>query len=383
MDRRTVITTLALGPVAAVATPALATPALASPALAAPVLPFARSRSRRTGVLVIGHRGAAGYRPEHTLASYELAARLGADFMEPDVVITKDGVLVCRHEPEIGGTTNVADHPEFAGRRTTKQLDGVATTGWFAEDFTLAELRTLRAIERLPAVRQENTMYDGRFTIPTLQEVFTLRRELSRRLGRELGVYPETKHPTYFQQAGLPLEARLLEVLRRNGMNRPDSPVFVQSFETTNLRQLRDLGLRTRVVQLLGATGAPYDLVVAGDSRTYTDLATPEGLRALARYSDGIGPDKGLVIPRQDDGSLGRPSDLVDDAHAAGLVVHPYTFRAENTFLPTDLRRGTAGADFGRAIDEQVEFLRAGIDGMFTDQSDITVIARADAAAAA
>jgi glycerophosphoryl diester phosphodiesterase len=378
MNRRAVITGLALGPVAA----AVATPALAAPA-APGALRTSRSGSAAGKSLVIGHRGASGYRPEHTLASYELAARLGADFMEPDLVITKDGVLVCRHEPEIGGTTNVADHPEFADRRTTKQLDGVAITGWFAEDFTLAELQTLRAIERLPAVRQENTIYDGRFGIPTLQEVLNLRRDLSVRLGRQLGVYPETKHPTYFQGAGLPLESRLLNVLRRNGLNRPDAPVFVQSFETTNLQKLRELGLRTPVVQLFGATGAPYDLVVAGDPRTYVDLAKPEGLRKIARYSDGIGPDKGMIIPRRADNTLGSATSLVDDAHAVGLVVHPYTFRAENTFLPTELRRGSVASDFGNAIDEQVTFLKAGIDGLFTDQADIAVIARSDAFAAA
>jgi glycerophosphoryl diester phosphodiesterase len=381
MDRRTVITGLALSPIAAVT--AAAVPAQATTSSVGSATSPRHSRPGKTGTLVIGHRGASGYRPEHTLASYELAARMGADFMEPDVVITKDGVLVCRHEPEIGGTTDVASHPEFADRRVTKQLDGVAVTGWWAEDFTLAELNTLRAVERLPAVRQENTLYDGRFRIPTLQQVLDLRADLSRRLGRELGVYPETKHPTYFQQAGLPLEARLLGVLRRNGLNRPDAPVIVQSFETTNLKQLRRLGLRTRVVQLFGASGAPFDLVTAGDPRSYADLATPAELRRIARYGNGIGPDKSLVIPRRADGSLGSPSDLVEDAHAAGLIVHPYTFRAENTFLPADLRRGAADSDFGRAIDEQVTFLQAGIDGLFTDQPDIGVIARADAVAAA
>jgi glycerophosphoryl diester phosphodiesterase len=377
MDRRSVITGLALSPIAAVAAPG-------GSALAAPMGSATRSSGGVHGrTLVIGHRGAAGYRPEHTLASYELAARLGADFMEPDVVITKDGVLVCRHEPEIGGTTDVATHPEFADRRTTKQLDGVATTGWFAEDFTLAELRTLRAVERLPAIRQENTMYDGRFVVPTLQEVLNLRRDLSRQLGRELGVYPETKHPTYFQRAGLPLEARLLGVLRRNGLNQPDAPIFVQSFETKNLQYLRDLGLRTRVVQLFGASGAPYDLVAAGDPRRYADLATPAELQKIARYSDGIGPDKSMIIPRRADGTLGSQTALVEHAHAAGLVVHPYTFRAENTFLPTELRRGSVDSDFGKAIDEQVAFLRAGIDGLFTDQADVGVIARSDAHALA
>jgi glycerophosphoryl diester phosphodiesterase len=226
-------------------------------------------------------------------------------------------------------------------------------------------------------------LYDGRFRIPTLQQVLDLRKDLSRRLGREIGVYPETKHPTYFQQAGLPLEPRLLGLLRRNGLNRGDAPIIVQSFETTNLQQLREFGLRTPVVQLFGASGAPYDLASSGDPRTYADLARPAELRRIARYADGIGPDKSLVIPRLADGSLGSPTELVDDAHTAGLVVHPYTFRAENTFLPVELRRGTTASDFGRAIDEQVAFLRTGIDGLFTDHPDITVIARADAAAAA
>jgi glycerophosphoryl diester phosphodiesterase len=330
--------------------------------------------------LVIGHRGASGYRPEHTLASYELAARMGADYIEPDLVITKDGVLVARHEPEIGSTTDVASRPEFAARRVTKQLDGIAVTGWWTEDFTLAELKTLRAVERVPAVRQESSMYDGRFEVPTLAEVLELRARLSRELGREIGVYPETKHPTYFQNLGLALERPLLATLRRYGLNGRHAPVFVQSFETTNLQQLRRLGLRTSVVQLFGAAGAPYDLVVAGDPRTYADLATPAGLAGIARYADGIGPEKGQVIPRNADGTLGSPTSLVRDAHRAGLVVHPYTFRAENSFLPTELRRGTDPNDFGRAIDEQVTFLRAGIDGLFTDQPDVGVVARDEVA---
>ncbi|WP_308222426.1 glycerophosphodiester phosphodiesterase [Frankia sp. AgB32] len=367
MDRRQVLAGLAVAPLTA------APLAVAGPALAAGSAP------RRT-TLVIGHRGAAGYRPEHTLASYELGARLGADFIEPDLVPTKDGVLVARHEPEIGGTTNVADHPEFAARRRTVSLDGTATTGWFTEDFTLAELKTLRARERLPDVRQENSMYDGLFEIPTFTEVLELRARLSRELGREIGVYPETKHPTYFAKAGLPLEQRLLDTLGRYGLNRADAPVFVQSFETTNLAELRTLGLRTRVVQLLSATGAPFDLVAAGDRRTYADLVTPAGLRAIAVYATGIGPDKLQVIPKNPDGTLGRATSLVTDAHAAGLLLHPYTFRAENSFLPKDYQRGTAPNDFGRAIDEQVAYLQAGIDGLFTDQADIGALARAVAA---
>ena len=277
---------------------------------------------------------------------------------------------------EIAGTTDVASRPEFAARKTKKLIDGQKITGWFTEDFTLAELKTLRAKERIPAIRQHNTVFDGHYQIPTFQQVIDLSRRLSRELGRPIGIYPETKHPTYFQNLGLALERPLLATLRRYGLNGRHAPVFVQSFETTNLQQLRRLGLRTSVVQLFGAAGAPYDLVVAGDPRTYADLATPAGLAGIARYADGIGPEKGQVIPRNADGTLGSPTPLVRDAHRAGLVVHPYTFRAENSFLPTELRRGTNPNDFGRAIDEQVTFLRAGIDGLFTDQPDVGVVAR-------
>ncbi|HEY6424620.1 MAG TPA: glycerophosphodiester phosphodiesterase [Pseudonocardiaceae bacterium] len=334
-------------------------------------------KNRRLSI-VIGHRGAAGYRPEHTLASYELAARLGADFMEPDLVATSDGVLVCRHEPEIGGTTDVSSHPEFASRKSTKMLDGAAVTGWFTADFTLAELKTLRAVERLPQIRQHNTLFNGRYEIPTFQELLDLRARLSDELGRTLGVYPETKHPTFFQQAGLPLEPRLLEILRRNRLNQPDAPVFVQSFEVTNLQQLRKDGLRTKSVQLLSATGEPFDTTAAGAGPTYADLSTADGLRGIARYAQGIGPDKLQVIPRQADGTLGAPTTLVADAHRAGLVVHPYTFRAENTFLPVNYQTSAVPTDYGRAIDEQVTYLRAGLDGLFTDQADIGVVARAE-----
>ena len=343
--------------------------------VAAPPVSGAPARRRRP--LVIGHRGASGYRPEHTLASYELAARLGADVMEPDLVMTKDGVLVCRHEPEIGGTTDVADRPEFAARRKTVVLDGVTVTGWWTEDFTLAELKTLRAKERIPALRQENTMYDGLFEVPTFTELLDLRKRLSAELGRTLGVYPETKHPTYHRAIGLPLEEALLSTLRKAGLNEADAPVFVQSFEVSNLQQLRRMGLRTTVVQLLSASGSPFDTVARGSGPTYADLSTPDGLRGVAKYADGIGPDKAQVIPRNADNTLGTPTSLVDDAHAAGLIVHPYTFRAENNFLPVDYRTGTNLADFGRGIAEQITFLRTGIDGLFTDQADVGVLARA------
>jgi len=365
---------LGIGALAGVVAPSLAAvPAFAAPAATAAHPPAEHdSRRRQRGPLVIGHRGASGYRPEHTLAAYELAARIGADFIEPDLVITKDRVLVARHEPEIGGTTDVADRPEFAGRRTTKLLDGVAVTGWFAEDFTLAELKTLRAVERLPQVRQHNTLYNGRFDVPTFEEILQLRERLSRELRREIGVYPETKHPTYFRALGLPLEDALVPLLRRFGLDRPDAPVFVQSFEAANLRLLHTrYRLRTPKVFLTGVRGGPFE-----DTRSYADYTTPAGLRELAGFVVGIGPDKNQVIPRLADGSLGTPTTLVADAHAARLKVHPYTFRAENTFLPTDYRVGTDPAMYGRAIDEQLAFLRAGVDGLFTDHPDIAVVAR-------
>jgi glycerophosphoryl diester phosphodiesterase len=328
--------------------------------------------------IVIAHRGACGYRPEHTLASYELAARLGADYLEPDLVPTKDGVLVCRHEPEIGDTTDVADHSEFASRKKTVMLDGAPVTGWFTEDFTLAELKTLRAKERLPQIRRRNTRWDRRFAVPTFQELLDLRARLSHELGREIGVYPETKHPTYFLKLGLPLEERLLDILHRNGLNTPHAPVFVQSFEVGSLRRLRQLGIRVPLIQLLSATGLPYDSMVVGSGPTYADMLTTAGLATIAQYAQGIGPDKNVVIPRTADNSLGTPTALVDDAHDAGLLVHPYTFRAENIFLPTDLQIGTPArpTDYGRAIDEQVAFLDAGVDGLFADHCDIGVEAR-------
>jgi len=348
---------------------ALLTSAVRKPAAAAPV--------------VIGHRGAAGYRPEHTLSSYELAARMGADFIEPDLVSTKDHVLVARHENEIGGTTDVAGHSEFAGRRATKVIDGIAVTGWFTEDFTLAELKTLRAKERLPAVRQENTMYDGRFEIPTFAEVLALRERLSNELHRVIGVYPETKHPTYFRSIGLDLETPLVRQIRGAGLDRANAPIFIQSFELTNLVDLRQhFGVNAPLVFLTSASGAPYDLASKGDPTTYADLTTAAGLRSLSGIINGIGPDKNQIIPRNLNGTLGQPTTLVTDAHAAGLRVHPYTFRAENTFLPLDYRVGTDVTAYGRAIDEQVRFLRTGIDGLFTDQADIGVIARAEFLAA-
>src|SRR4051794_35711671 len=286
---------------------ALAAPlAVAAPASAAPVHHGPPSAHEAVDErVIIGHRGAAGYRPEHTLASYELAARMGADYIEPDLVSTKDGVLVARHEPEISGTTDVADHPEFSDRRTTKTVDGVELTGWFTEDFTLAELRTLRAVERIPDIREENTLYNGLYVVPTLDEVLELRESLSRELHREIGVYIETKHPTYFDGIGHSLEEPLLAELDEHGLDDRGDTVFVQSFETTNLRELHATDDDVPLVQLLSATGAPADLVAAGDPRSYADLASAAGLAEIAGYADGVGPDKGQVIPVEADGTLG------------------------------------------------------------------------------
>jgi glycerophosphoryl diester phosphodiesterase len=326
--------------------------------------------------LVIGHRGASGYRPEHTLAAYELAARQGADYIEPDLVITKDGVLVARHEPEISTTTDVAAHPEFAARRTTKPLDDVATTGWFTEDFTLAELKALRAKERIPRLRPQNTAFDGRFEIPTFQEVIDLSVRLSRELGRPIGIYPETKHPTYFRAQGLPLEEPLLAALERNRLNHRFARVFVQSFEVGNLRAFAH-ELKVPLVQLYGdRTGRPYDFVVSGDPRTYGDLATPAGLGWVSRYAHGAGPPKDYVVPRDATGRSLPPTAFVGDAHRAGLVVHPYTFRAENTFLPLELRSSADPAQYGDFGAEVRQFLHAGVDGLFTDNPDRVVAAR-------
>jgi glycerophosphoryl diester phosphodiesterase len=332
-------------------------------------------------VLIIGHRGAAGYRPEHTLAAYELGARMGADYVEPDLVSTKDHVLVARHEPDITATTDVADHPEFASRKTTKTIDGTPTTGWFTDDFTLAELKTLRAKERLPLVRQGNTLYDGRYQVPTFQEVIDLVKRLSKELHRDIGIYPETKHPTYFRDEGLPLEELLVKTLNRNGLNRRGAKVFVQSFEVSNLKALNGV-LRVPIVQLLDAKNLrPADVVKAGGTTTYGDMATPQGLRDIAKYADGVGPSKDYIVPRDAGGNSLAPTSFVTDAHAAGLVVHPYTFRRENQFLPAELRVGNpSDPNFpnlvGKAFDEDQQFFKLGVDGIFTDNADIGVAAR-------
>jgi glycerophosphoryl diester phosphodiesterase len=337
--------------------------------------------------IVIGHRGASGYVPEHTLASYFLAMQQGVDFIEPDLVMTQDGVLIARHENEIGGTTDVAAHAEFAARRTRRLIDGVAVEGWFTEDFTLRELKTLRARERIPEVRPANARFDGQFEIPTLEEILTLvrgveatRAERAAQLGAPLppriGVYPETKHPSHFAARGLAMEAPLVATLARFGYVGRAAPVWLQSFEVGNLIALSRVTELGRV-QLIEESGAPYDFVLAGDPRTYADLLTPEGLAGIAGYAHAIGPSKNLIIPRRSDDSLGAPTALVAQAHARQLLLHPWTFRAENRFLPRELRRGQAQGEHGDLVAEIVTFLGAGIDGFFTDQPDLGVAARA------
>ncbi|MDQ3627215.1 MAG: glycerophosphodiester phosphodiesterase [Actinomycetota bacterium] len=356
----TMATTLSLVP----APPA----SFASPPQADPTA-TAASDASTDRPLVVGHRGASGYRPEHTLASYELAIRLGADYIEPDLVSTKDGVLVARHENEISGTTDVAEHPEFADRHTTKTIDGRSVTGWFTEDFTLRELNTLRAVERLPDVRPDNTRYDGRFEIPTFAQVLDLAVTESERTGRTIGVAPETKHPTYFDSIGLSLEEPMLRALRRKGLDRRSSQVLVQSFEVSNIKMVARRS-RVGIVQLIGSSGAPYDFVESGDPRTYADLVTSRGLRRISRYADVLGPDKNVLIPRDANGYLLEPTDVVDDAHAAGLEVVPYTFRDENQFLPADFRVGGDPNAKGDAFGEYKVFFDLGIDGVFADHPD-------------
>ena len=335
--------------------------------------PFA-PRLTSSPPIVIGHRGACGYRPEHTLASYSLAIDLGADFIEPDLVSTADGVLVARHENDISRTTDIASRPEFASRRTTKVVDGREIDGWFTEDLTLAELKTLRAVERIPNVRQGNTLYDGRFAIPTLQEILELARTQSARTGRTIGVYAETKHPTYFASIGLSLTDPLVAALEADGLDSPTDPVFLQSFEVGNLQEL---STRTgvRLVQLLDDTGSPWDLRSAGDPRTFADLQAAQELVRLATYAAGIGPCKDLVLRRTPRGALGPATSLVADAHAAGLLVHCYTFRNENVFLPAGMRLGRRDANYGDALAELAAFLDAGVDGVFSDNPDTARLA--------
>ena len=347
------------------------------------------------GPLVIAHRGASGYLPEHTIEAYELAIRQGADFIEPDLVSTKDGILVARHEVNITDTTDVADRPEFESRKTARTIDGVAETGWFADDFTLAEIKSLRARQRLPFRPQQ---FNGMYTVPTFAEVVALAKRWSGRTGRAIGVYPETKHPTYHRQRGLPLEEKLAAVLTQAGWNRRDAPVFVQSFEVGNLRRLKTL-TRARLVQLIDgreggldgsvAAPAPYDLRIAGDPRSYADLITPKGLAEIATYAHGVSFWKRYIVGSRarDDDRDGRADDrngdgavddadrsalpsgrLIEQAHAAGLVVHTWTMRNEGRFLLADYQ--------ANPVSEILQFYCLGVDAVFSDFPDSAHTAR-------
>lgn len=372
----------------------------------APVTAIAADSDRRgkePRPLVIGHRGASGYLPDHTLPSYALAMRLGADYIEPDLVATKDGRLIARHEPNITSTTDVSLHPEFADRKRTAVVDGVTEEGWFASDFTLKEIRTLRAVQPLAERPQQ---FNGRFRIPTLEQVIKLARRYRARTGRTVGVYPETKHPTYHQGLGLALEGRLVDVLDRAGWNRRRAPVFIQSFEQSNLKQL-DTMTPVRLVQLIDANDVnpdgsldytapfdrPYDWTASGRpellARTFAYLTTDAGLDEVAQYADGIGPWKPYInstaaVDINGDGTVGDengdglvneadrkllpPTDLVARAHARGLVVHPYTFRNEQRRLAFDYG--------GNPVNEYLLFYELGVDGLFSDFPNTAFAAR-------
>ncbi|WP_183098493.1 glycerophosphodiester phosphodiesterase [Nocardioides pelophilus] len=356
---------LALAPVAI---PADATPFPASAPLGA------RPIAQLDEPLVFAHRGASGYRPEHTLAAYRLAVEQGADFIEPDLVATSDGVLVARHENEISGTTDVADHPEFADRRTTKTIDGNQVTGWFTEDFTLAELKTLRAKERLPQVRPDNTAFDGQIEVPTLEEVLTLVDELEAATGRTIGVAPEIKHSTYFDSIGLSMEEPLVATLEEFDLDQRRSAVAIQSFEVGNLKELAGL-TEAPLVQLLDASGGPADLRAEGV--TYASMLTRKGIKQIARYADWLSPNKSWILPRDAaTGATGAPSEVVDRAHRAGLPVVIWTLRAENQFMATNFRIGTDPNAYGDLAAEITAFLDAGVDALFSDHPDLAVAAR-------
>ena len=323
----------------------------------ATALPVADRSAPPDSVLVIAHRGASGDRPEHTLEAYRLAVEHGADVIEPDLVMTRDGVLVARHENEISETTDVASRPAFADRRATKTIDGETRAGWFTEDFTLAELKTLRAVERLPDTRPANAAFDGQFEVPTLGEIIALAQALGAERGRPVGLYPETKHPSYFRGIGLPLEEPLVEALHAAGYTSSADPVWIQSFEVGNLKRL-DAMTDLRLVQLAYPGGAPADRPALG----YDAMMTPEGLDAVAEYADAVGVAKAFVL----DGGL-APTPLVADAHAHDLAVHVWTVRAENAFLPAPLRSSDDPAERGDVAAEVRALVAAGVDGLFTD----------------
>lgn len=327
-------------------------------------------------ILVVGHRGASALRPEHTLASYQKAIDDGADFIEPDLVSTKDGVLVTRHENEIGGTTNVSTLSQFADRKITKNIDGKDLTGWFTEDFTLSELQQIKARERIPEFRPANTAYNDLYPVPTLEQVIELAEANYKKTGKIIGLYIETKHPTYFKNHNLAMEDALLKTLAKYKYTRDIAPVYLQSFEVSNLKYLKDqLDLHktikhAQIIQLYDAkTSQPADFVESGETKTYADLATSQGLKDVAKYANGVGPSKGYILNFNDNGSV-QTTSFISDAHTVGLKVHPYTFRPENNFLPTSLKCSQdkpAERCPSGALKEFEAYFKAGVDGVFTD----------------
>ena len=336
---------------------------------AGPLPPSPRAGPPPAPALVIAHRGASVDRPEHTLAAYALAIEQGADVIEPDLVPTRDHQLVARHENEISETTDVADHPEFSDRKRTQTIDGVTMTGWFTEDFTLAELKTLRARERLPALRSANAAFDGQFEIPTLDEIIALAKAEHARTGRPIGIYPETKHPSHFARIGLAIEPKLLAALATVGWTRAEDPVFIQSFEVHNLKALR-AQTGVRLVQLIGEGRS-------ADGHDYAAMTTPDGLAAIKAYADAIAPSRDLIYPRDAQGRLGTLTSLVEDAHRAGLEVHAWTFRPENLHLAQPYRTSEDPRARGDAEGEIRLYLEAGIDGLFSDSPAAAVAALA------
>ncbi len=373
MDRRTLL---------AAVTAAVALPSQPLRAAAAAAVQPARAARR---VEVMGHRGCSALRPEHTLASYARAVFDGADFIEPDLVCTRDGVLVVRHENEIGATTDIAQRPEFAGRRKTLTIDGQQETGWFASDLTLAELKTLRARERIPQVRPDSALFDGRFQVLTFDEVIDFAAALSATLGRDIGLIPELKHSTFFASIGLPLEERFLQAIAAHEYTRR-APLVVQSFEVGNLKVLRERLGRPANVRLMQLTGdprvVPADVVAAGGAGRYGDLTSAAGLRELARYVDIVAPPIPVLIPWDANGRLQAPSDIIRDAHAVGLQVNTWTFRPENQFMAVDFRNadGPNVRNVAGSVAEIRHMIEAGIDGFFTDDPAIGRLAVGQAA---
>jgi glycerophosphoryl diester phosphodiesterase len=352
--------------------------------------------------MVAAHRGASGYLPEETLEAYDKAIELGADFIELDLVSTKDGVLIARHDPNLAISTDVAQHPEFAARKRTTRVDGEEQTGWFSGDFTLAEIKTLGAIST-DAERPQG--FNGKFKVPTFDEVIALAKRKSQETGRTIGIYPETKNPSYFRLLGLPLEDKVLASLDRAGWNSRSAPVLLQSFEPGSLKYMRSKGSTVRMVQLIDGdsvdlkTGAvtfdvpsdrPYDWTLTGDKRNYDVMVTPAGLAEIKTYADGIGPWKrfivsvkgtvgadGKVVDRNGDGKINdadaealAPTTLIADAHRAGLFVHAFTFRNESRRLAASY-----GGDPKR---EYLQYYALGLDGLFTDFTDTALAARAE-----